>query len=90
MTGWEIDLMVANDQLTAWEELCDTSAIEKQLHEAAATLGYAIESLRDALANVENAADELEGTTEEDKVRSYCDGMGGIIHSLEDLKESWG
>ena len=89
MTMCDVNLLVANDRLAAWEDRCDTAAIEKQLRDAAETMGNALESLRDAIANIEYAADELVGTTEEDRVRSIQDDASSVLMALESLKESW-
>ena len=72
-----------------WEQINMADPNENKLIEAAHSLNIAIEHLNTAVDWVADAAQELSGTTMEDRVMSLVQDIEDIICDLKEMQKRW-
>lgn len=83
-----VDLIAEKEAAKAWEELNMPTDTET-LHQAAKSLGYAIEDLDTSLDLVNEAAELLVDTPEGDRVSSLLQEMESALKDLRGMQRKW-
>jgi hypothetical protein len=83
---WQLDLIRANDAEAEWERLNAKDPDKDKLVESASRLSCAYSCMGDVLDWIESAAQKLDGTPMEPKVRSLLDSLEKLNDEIYSLK----
>ena len=90
MTGWQVDVMIENENARIWEELNAPDPLENELKEAAIEMRKSIELLDKAENGIVEAASILDDTPMGDKLTSLYESILDLKLDIKNLADAYG